>query len=261
MPTKHYFAHDISEYLDDLLEVKTTPDYPPAMNGLQCTNQQEITKVAAAVDFSIQTANGAARQDANFMIVHHGMFWSGIKPLVGPQYAKIRALLDNDIALYSVHVPLDRHPVYGNNVLLAEALDLKPTGEFARYKDISIGVSGQTEMETTELFRRATLFAQAHGGNARSTPILPGQMTVNWGLCTGSGASSETLREASEMGIDTLIVGEGPHHTAVEAMELGIAVIYAGHYATETLGVRKLAQHVAEKFGIEFTFVEAPTTL
>src|SRR6185369_11953498 len=101
----------------------------------------------------------------------------------------------------------------------------------------------------------------SHGGGAVATPIVPGQVTRAWAVCTGSGASSETLREAGEAGIDTLIVGEGPHHTAVEAAELGVTVIYAGHYATETLGVRALASHLGDRFDVPWVFVEAPTGL
>ena len=104
-------------------------------------------------------------------------------------------------------------------------------------------------------------FAQPHGGMARSTPIGAGRVTRSWAICTGGGASSETLQEAAETGIDTLIVGEGPHHTAVDATELDVTVIYAGHYATETLGVRALGAHLAERYGVPWTFVEAPTGL
>ena len=90
---------------------------------------------------------------------------------------------------------------------------------------------------------------------------MHGRRTRAWGICTGGGASSDTLREARERGLDTLIVGEGPHHTAVEADDSGIAVIYAGHYATETLGVRALAAHLSDRFGMPWVFLEAPTGL
>jgi dinuclear metal center YbgI/SA1388 family protein len=251
----------IAHYLDDLLNIKETPDYPPALNGLQLANQGEIIKIAAAVDFSSQTIAGTIEAGANFMLVHHGMFWGGLQPITGPNYHRLKALLDHNIAVYAAHLPLDRHPIYGNNVLLANALDLTPTDEFAKFKTISIGCRGTADIPTEELFRKANVFAQSHGGIARSTPIDSTHHTRSWAICTGSGASSETLREAKELNIDTLIVGEGPHHTAVEAMELGITVIYAGHYATETLGVRALATHISDQFDIPSTFIEAPTSL
>ena len=149
--------------------------------------------------------------------------------------------------MYSSHLPLDRHALYGNNALLAAELGLEPAAEFARFKTISIGVCGKGDIKTTELAERADAFARKHGGAVRTTPITALRRTRAWAICTGAGGSTETLNEARERGIDTLIVGEGPHHTAVDADEIGIAVIYAGHYATETLGVRALAAHVSDR--------------
>jgi putative NIF3 family GTP cyclohydrolase 1 type 2 len=163
--------------------------------------------------------------------------------------------------VYAAHLPLDKHPGLGNTVLLADALGLVPTGEFAQYKTISIGVRGSADVPTHELYEKAHLFAQAHGGGAKATAIGAGQVTRSWAICTGGGASLESLHEARDLGIDTLIVGEGPHYTAVEANELGITVIYAGHYATETLGVRALSAHLSKQFDLPWTFVEAPTGL
>jgi dinuclear metal center YbgI/SA1388 family protein len=255
-------ALELATYLDDVLDVGNVPDYSNALNGLQLANQaQAIRRIAAAVDFSSQTIRGAITADANLLLVHHGMFWGGLQPLRGPAYARLKLLIDHDIAVYAAHLPLDRHPSYGNNALLAAELGLVPSAEFAKFKSIYIGVRGHAHMQTTALIDKARVFAQRHGGEVRTTPVSPEQMTRVWAICTGGGASVETLREASELGIDTLIVGEGPHYTAVDATELGITVIYAGHYATETLGVCALSQHVEAQFGIPWTFVEAPTGL
>jgi len=251
----------IVRYLDDLLETDSVPDYPNALNGLQLANGGSVNRVAAAVDFSLRTVTAAAEAGANLMLVHHGMFWGGLQPIRGKYFDRIRALLAGDIAVYSSHLPLDRHALYGNNALLAAELDLEPSAEFARFKAISIGVSGESDLPTAVLATRADAFAQSHGGSARTTPINPERRTRKWAICTGAGASTETLNEARERGIDTLIVGEGPHHSAVDADESGIAIIYAGHYATETLGVRALAAHVSDRFGVPWTFIEAPTGL
>jgi dinuclear metal center YbgI/SA1388 family protein len=251
----------IVTYVDELLDIRNTPDYSNALNGLQLANQGEIVKIAAAVDFSTQTIGTTIEAGANLLIVHHGMFWGGLQPLRGAAYGRLKALIENDVAVYAAHLPLDKHSGLGNNVLLADALGLVPSGEFARYKTISIGVRGTSDIPTHELYERAHLFAQAHGGGARATAIANGQTTQSWAICTGGGASLESLHEAHDLGIDTLIVGEGPHHTAVEANELGITVIYAGHYATETLGVRALSAHLAKQFDLSWTFVEAPTGL
>jgi dinuclear metal center YbgI/SA1388 family protein len=251
----------IAQYLDDLLDTISIPDYPKALNGLQLANDGQITKIAAAVDFSLRTVTAAAAADANLLIVHHGMFWGGVQPIRGAALARLKTLISRDMAVYSSHLPLDRHAIYGNNALLAAELGLEPTGEFAHFKNISIGVAGESDMSTADISAHADAFARGHGGSVRSTPIAPGRRTRSWAICTGAGASAETLSEARERGIDTLIVGEGPHHSAVDADESDITVIYAGHYATETLGVRAIAAHVSDRFGVPWTFIEAPTGL
>lgn len=251
----------IATRLDGLLRIAEIPDFPPALNGIQLENRSPIRGVAVAVDVSLRTIDGAIERGANLLVVHHGLFWGGVQPFRGPMYERLHRLLTNDIALYSAHLPLDAHPTLGNNVLLARELGLTPSGGFGRYEGIHVGVRGESEVPTRELVARAAAFAQAHGGQIVATPVQPSRMTRRWAIITGAGARTETLREAHALGIDTLIVGEGPHHTAVEAPELGIAVIYAGHYATETLGVRALGMLLAEEFGLPWHFVEAPTGL
>jgi dinuclear metal center YbgI/SA1388 family protein len=251
---------DVASYTDELLQTAGTPDYPNAVNGLQLENRSEVRGIAAAVDFSTRAMRGAIENGASFLIVHHGMFWGGLGPYTGPAYRTMRTLVDNDIAVYSSHLPLDRHPTLGNNALLAVELGLTPIGSFARFQDIFIGVSGESDIETASLIVRARDFAKSYG-EIRTSAIPVGRRTRRWAICTGAGASAETLSEAYAQGIDTLIVGEGPHWTAVHAEEHELAIIYAGHYATETLGVRALAQHLAEKYKVPWSFISAPTGL
>jgi dinuclear metal center YbgI/SA1388 family protein len=252
---------DVVAHLDALLLTADTPDYGPALNGLQLANAGDVRGVAAAVDFSMAGVDGAIAAGADLLLLHHGMFWSGAQPIRGVAYERLKKLLAHDVAVYASHLPLDRHPTLGNNVLLARELGLEPTGEFARYKTIAVGVRGESDVTTAELASRARTLAESHGGSVVTTAHEAGRRTRRWGICTGAGASSESLAEAASLGLDTLVVGEGPHHTGVEARELGIVVIYAGHYATETLGVRALARHVGETFGVPWTFVDAPTGL
>jgi len=255
-------VREIASYLDDLLSSSTTPDYPNALNGLQLENSGRVSKVAAAVDYSLDTVTKTAEAKADLLLLHHGMFWSGVRPIVAAQRTKLETLIRGDIAVYSSHIPLDKHPVFGNNVLLSRALDLTPSGQFAMFKGVAIGLSGDDEIKTEDLLDRARKFAQGHGGDAvASGRDVSGAVTRRWAMCTGAGASSETLTEAAAAGIDTLIVGEGPHHTAVEASDLGITVIYTGHYATETLGVRALASHLSERFDLEYVLIDSPTRL
>jgi dinuclear metal center YbgI/SA1388 family protein len=251
----------IAEHLDQILRTVSTPDYPHALNGLQVANRSPVRKVAAAVDASLRTIEGAIAADANLLIVHHGLFWSGVQPLVDARYERLRLLVEHDLAVYSAHLPLDRHPTLGNNALLARALGLTPSSDFGRYEGVSIGVSGEGARPTDHIVAAAREFARQWGGDVRASAITSGRITHRWGVITGAGASAESMREAVESGIDTLIVGEGPHWTAVEAPERGLVIIYAGHYATETPGVRALAQYVEAEFGIPWTFVDAPTGL
>jgi dinuclear metal center YbgI/SA1388 family protein len=181
--------------------------------------------------------------------------------LRGRFYERVRLLLQHDLAVYASHLPLDLHPTLGNNPLFARALGLEPTAGFARYQTITVGVMGDADVETTTLADRARAVAEREGGTLVTVGVSSGRRTRRWALCTGAGASSDTLREAAAAGVDTLIVGEGPHHTAVEAQELGIAVLYAGHYATETFGVRAIGEELQRTFGLPWTFVAAPTGL
>jgi len=254
-------VQELARYTNELLESESTPDYAGAVNGLQLENRSEIRGIASAVDFSTRAINGAVAARANLLVVHHGMFWEGLSPIIGSSYRRLRLLIDNDIAVYSSHLPLDRHPTLGNNVLLAKELGLKPAGNFASFEGIFIGVSGESEIETSVVIERASSFARRHGGEVRTSAVAQNRKTKRWGICSGGGASSETLKEASRMKIDTLIVGEGPHWTAVHAEENDLAIIYAGHYATETLGVRALGEHLGHKYGIPSSFISAPTGL
>ncbi len=252
---------ELGLYADTLLETATTPDYPSALNGIQLANRSPIRKIAAAVDFSTRAIQRAIANDANLLVVHHGMFWGGLERLTGSLYNRVRALIQADIAVYSSHLPLDRHSTFGNNALLAKELGLRPNASFARFENVFVGLSGEANIVTAEIVRRAREFAQRHGGDVRTSVIADRRLTRKWAICTGSGASSDTLREVSTMQIDTLIVGEGPHWTAVHAEENDLAIIYAGHYATETLGVCALAEHLGKKYDLPWDFVSAPTSL
>lgn len=254
-------AQDIADRLDALLHTAEIPDYPAALNGLQFASRGEVRRVATAVDFSSQTVREAAAARAQMLLVHHGMFWSGLQPVTGLTYERYADLVANDIAVYSAHLPLDMHPQLGNNALLARRLGLEPSSGFARFKTVDVGFSGIADVATEALVERARQLAREAGGELVVTPFARDRRTRRWGLCTGAGADSDTLREAVARGIDTVIVGEGPHHTAVQARDLGIVVIYAGHYATETLGIRALGEYVTQEFAIDAQFIEAPTGL
>ena len=253
----------LSQFLDATLAIGDIPDYPNAVNGVQLANVGEIERVAAAVDFSTETVAGAIDAGARLLLVHHGMFWGGVQPLTGHRHQRLWMLVTHDVAVYAAHLPLDVHPTLGNNALLAARLGLEPSGGggFAVYQSIEVGLRGSCDIPTRVLADRASALAAEHRGVCVATTFDTDRVTRTWGICTGAGADSSTLREAVHHGLDTLIVGEGPHHTAVEARELGIVILYAGHYATETLGVRALGERLAREFGMTSTFIDAPTGL
>ena len=252
---------EVAAYADELLSTARIPDYSNALNGLQLQSRAPLRGIAAAVDLSTRAVEGAKAVDANLLVVHHGMFWGGLSPLTGAAYRRVRLLLENDIAVYSSHIPLDCHKTLGNNVLLAKELALTPSKEFARYEGIQIGVAGDSDIPTQTLIERAKKFARNYGHTVKTTLIRDGRRTKRWGMCSGAGAAADTLKEAIDAGIDTLIVGEGPHWTAITAEENDLVIIYAGHYATETLGVCALAQHLGDKYKVPWKFISAPTGL
>lgn len=252
-------AAQVATFADRLLRTAEIPDYPNALNGLQVGTDAEIMKIAAAVDFSGKTVAAAKRSGANLLIVHHGAFWGGVIPITGRRQDILSTLLQNSIGVYSSHLPLDCHPAIGNNVLLAKEFGLQPTSAFGKFSGVSIGVAGDSPDSLSELVESVEMFARMHGGSVRSTPFEKGRAIGQWAICSGGGADSDTLAEASARGIHTLIVGEGPHWTAVYAEENDIALIYAGHYASETLGVQALAAAISTEFGIAWEFLPSPT--
>jgi dinuclear metal center YbgI/SA1388 family protein len=252
---------DVCRFLDETLSAPHIIDYSRALNGLQLANQGDVFRVAAAVDFSLETIRQSVDRQANLLIVHHGMFWAGLQPIIGLPYARVRLAILNDVAVYASHLPLDFHGTFGNNAQLARQLRLAPTGRFGRYQTAEIGCSGTTNLLTDELVARVRTFVEPFGARLVTTPYSEARLTHHWAILTGAGASPQTIQEATDCGIDTLIVGEGPHHTAIDAQERGLVVIYAGHYATEVLGVQSLAAEIQRTFGIPWSFIDVPTGL
>ena len=243
-------------YLDEYLRVPDeVADAPEALNGLQVANSGEITRLAAAVDMCEATARLAAEQHADCLLVHHGLFWGGLRPLTGPAYRRVAGLIKNNIALYSAHLPLDRHPQVGNNAVLARLLEIKIRGEFGSYHGAPLGVWGEYSGKRDELSWSLT---KALGTAPRLLPFGP-ERVQRVGIVTGAGGSM--IPQAAAAGLDTYVSGEGQHWTFFDAEELGINVFYAGHYATETVGVKALAEHVSKKFDLPWVFLDHPTGL
>jgi dinuclear metal center YbgI/SA1388 family protein len=247
---------DLATYLDSALRLADFEDYPNALNGLQVENGGEINKVAAAVDACEATISAAVEAGADLLLVHHGLFWGGLAPVTGASYRKMRLAIENGLAIYSVHLPLDAHPEVGNNVLFCEALKLKNHREpFFPVKGRPIGIRVEEKINREVLHNRIEVEVGGRVILAPGGPVSTGHI----GIVTG-GAGSDLAKAAAE-GIDTFITGEAPHWCYSAAEELGINLFLAGHYATETYGVKALGEHIGERFHIEYEFIDHPSGL
>jgi dinuclear metal center YbgI/SA1388 family protein len=242
-------------YADETLRLAEIEDYPNALNGLQIENAGEVTKIGAAVDASAHSMERAAERGIDFLVVHHGLFWPGLRAVTGSFYRSLKGALEHDLALYSAHLPLDLHPRLGNNALLAAALGLAKPEPFLLLKGQPAGLVAETALRRDELLAR---LEESLGGPVRCIGTGPME-TKRIGVVTG-GAGGEIHAVAGE-GVDTYITGEAPHWAAVAAEELGINLFLGGHYATETFGVKALAAELAEKFAVPWEFLDHPTGL
>jgi dinuclear metal center YbgI/SA1388 family protein len=245
------------QYMDEYLALQGHPDYTGALNGLQVEGPSDVAHLVAAVDASEASISAAVAAGADLMIVHHGLFWGGLQPLTGRHYRKVRALIEGGTALYSAHLPLDGHAEVGNSALLGRALGLESRGRFGDYGGVEIGWWGELS-ESTGIDGLKAAFEAVVGGPVHVIAGGP-ERIQRVGVVTGGGASF--IGAAIESGLDALVTGEGSHHSHFDAMELGLNVLMGGHYATETFGVRALAEQLAERFGLSWEFIDQPTGL
>jgi len=245
----------IVRYCDRTLRTAQTGDYPGAANGLQVENSGAVTRIAAAVDASLATVKLAVAARADLLVAHHGLFWSPAHPWTGKKYGLIRLLVENDLAVYSSHLPLDAHPRLGNNAQLCAALGFRRLKPFFASHGQTIGFQTAANISREQLAQR---LRRALGGDVKLLPGGP-KMCRRIGVVTG-GAGGE-LKTAADGGVDTFITGEGPHWTYALAEDLGLNVFYGGHYATETFGVKALAADLAGKFKVPWVFLDHPTGL
>jgi len=243
------------KFLDDLLHTEEVGDFPQALNGLQVSNSGSLSRIGAAVDASEAVIREAAQAGVDFLVVHHGLFWGGAQRITGAAYRKMRWLMEADMAVYSSHLPLDIHPKFGNNALLAAALGLKGGVPFFPTAGQNAGLRFEAEV-SREVLRDH--LERAIGGPVHLAPGGP-VLARRIGIVTGGGGGD--VSKAVDAGVDTFITGEGPHWSYTAAEESGVNLFYAGHYATETFGVKAIAELVAEKFAFPWQFIDHPTGL
>jgi dinuclear metal center YbgI/SA1388 family protein len=246
---------EIVSYTNRFLRIHDVGDWDNALNGLQIENSGRITRIGAAVDVSTRVLTEAQKRDVDLLIVHHGLFWPGLQSIQGALRRQLRLAFENDIALYSAHLPLDIHPRVGNNAQLLAALGLKSARPFLEEKGQPVGLKIRASLSRSELVRK---LQKALNGPVKVFGFGPKQ-TRAIGVVTGA-AGSEVYRVADEE-IDTFITGEAPHWAAVAAEELGMNLLLGGHYATEVFGVKALVAHLSKRFRVPWEFIDCPTEL
>ena len=246
---------EVVNSLDLLLRSSEVPDYPNALNGLQFENDGKVTKVACAVDACLPVVEEAAAAGVDLLLVHHGLFWGGLQGVTGPVYRKLRRLMEAGVAVYSSHIPLDIHPEHGNGIRLSRALGLANPEPFFQWRGVQLGWRGDLDEERDAFVRRVE---DAVGGEVHLCPGGAG-LVRRVGVVPG-GAGGE-IAELAASGVDTVVTGEGPHWSYTAAEELGVNLIYAGHYATETFGVRSLGAWLETTYGLPWIFLDHPTGL
>jgi len=246
---------DIVAFLEATLKTEKIPDYPGAYNGLQLENAGEVEHVVSAVDASLPVIQQAIEERADLLLVHHGMFWQGVRPLTGANYRKLKLAMDAGLAIYSSHLPLDVHETLGNNVCLMKALGLGEGTSFFDWKGLLLG---RREFFADSLGELVSRLEGAVGGAVHVRGNLDQPAGVVGVITGGAGSEVEAVQQA---GIDTFITGEGPHWSYCLAEELEINLLYAGHYATEVFGVQALGGLLAKEFRVSSTFLDHPTGL
>lgn len=250
----------IIAHADALLRPDQFSDYPGAVNGLQMENRGTVTRLAAAVDSSAAVLQKVVASGADLLLVHHGMFWNTTVPWTGRRAEQLRLLVERNLAVYAMHLPLDAHPRLGNAAQLAQALgfrNLRPFFHDPKHPRQAVG------WQTTLVRPVAREVLQQRLAKVLSRPVtlLAGgaPMCRRIGICTGGAGSQLAL--ARQEGVDAFITGEGPHWSHALAEDLGLNAFYGGHYATETFGVKALAQELARKFKLPWEFVDHPSGL
>lgn len=242
-------------FLDDLLDNDEWASIDAATNGLQVENSGGVDKVAFAVDASAQTVEEATERSADMLVAHHGFFWGGKDALVGQDYDRFRRLVEHDMALYASHLPLDAHSEVGNNVLLLDALDAMPVRSFGDIGGQDVGYVG-------ELSSPVGIDGFVHDvreavDNDPETLLFGSDEVEEVAVLTGAGGGH--VAEAASTGADAYVTGEPKHRAHHDAREHEINVLFAGHYHTETFGVRELRARVDRNIDVDAFYIDLPT--
>ena len=245
---------EIAEFLNKELRIHEIKD--SSCNGLQVDNEKEVNKIGFAVDACLDSFKKASEAGCQMLITHHGIIWDGIKAIRGNTYEQIKFLIENNIALYTAHLPLDKHEKYGNNIQIANLLKLTNIKEFGYHNNSPIGFMGEFEEEISLKEIKEVLTKNG----MKNIALEFGKEKVK-SIAIVSGGGSAELFQAINVNVDLYFTGEPLHYTYHLAKENNINVIFGGHYQTETLGVKALMPLLKEKFNIEVEFIDVPVNM
>lgn len=244
---------DLLAHLDALLEPERFADYGP--NGLQVPGADDVGHVVTGVSSSVELFERAAELEADLVLVHHGLFWGTTSGAIDrAMHRRLKLLFDHDMALAAYHLPLDAHPAVGNNALLAAGLGASSTTPFAEHRGAAIGVAARFDPPVP----RDELVARVREVTARDPLVFPAGPDPVGSLGIVSGGAADDVVTAIDAGLDAFLTGEPAERVMALAREGGVTFMAAGHYATETFGVRALGELLAERFGLRHTFVDVP---
>jgi dinuclear metal center YbgI/SA1388 family protein len=251
-------SRKLDAYFRNLLDLEGFASIDSSLNGIQVDNDgAEITKIAFAVDACLETFKRAADAGAGLLFVHHGLFWGQPLRVEGGHRERLRFLLDHNLALYAVHLPLDQHPTLGNNVALAELLGIESPEPFGTYHGRKIGYKGTLSKPLTieEALKRINFKGRPPLG------VYPFGKRENLTAAVISGGAADEALQAVDEGIDLYVTGEASHQVYHQALEGGLNMIAGGHYSTEVWGVRRVMEHCAAQLNLDVEFIDAPTGL
>jgi dinuclear metal center YbgI/SA1388 family protein len=252
------YLKDFDTLIREVLDLDEFSGADVALNGLQVANdKQSVEKAAFAVDACLESIRRAAEWGADLLFVHHGLFWGRPLAVTGGHYQRLRALIQADLALYAVHLPLDMHPQLGNNAGLARRIGLQQLEPFGEYRGMKIGFKGSLpEAMSLEQVVRACC-----GSNEQGINVLPfGPESVSTVGIVSGGAADEAYQAVDEK-LDLFITGDASHTIYHHCLEGGINVIFGGHYLTETYGVTLLSEKLQSESNLQTRFFDIPTGL
>ena len=249
---------DLDRWLSAFLDIGAMEGVDSSQNGLQVgSGAVETAKVAFAVDASMESFRRAAQWGAGMLVVHHGIVWAAPQRIVGSLYERVRFLAEKALALYAAHLPLDRHPEVGNNIGIARLLGLRELAPFGAWHGVALGFRGVLP-EPSNLEQVVARLSGRQGEPMRTLPFGPPTVRT---VGIVSGAAAREVAQAAREGLDLFITGEPSHEVYHHCLEERIHVIFAGHYHSESFGVRLLADRLARETGVETTYLDIPTGL